>query len=48
LIVAWFLKHLLASVATINHVVADLSNRCPCGSWHGTSLPNRIPFSKEK
>jgi hypothetical protein len=47
MIVALFLKHLLARVATIDHVVADLSNRCPCGSWHGTILPNRISFSKE-
>jgi hypothetical protein len=48
LIVALFLKHLLASVATIDDVVANFSNRGPCGSWHATILPNRISFSKEK
>lgn len=48
LVVAWFLKHLLARVATINYVVTDFSNRCPCGSWHAATLPNRIPYGKEK
>ena len=48
LIVALFVKHLLASVTTIDHVVAKFSNRCACGSWHATTLPNRILFSKEK
>jgi hypothetical protein len=42
------LKHLLASVATINHVVADLSNRCLCASWHATIPLIGISFRKEK
>lgn len=34
-IVLWLVKHLPASIAAVDDVIADSPHCCPSGAWHG-------------